>query len=176
MSSDEKVLDFPRVEVTPEESARRVMVEATRLASLALKEVIGRLHGIELGLGPEHTHLCRRKVADADRPNLALAPQLLQRPRGLRNRRLEVRPMHLIEINDISAQPSQRILDLLADASGTRVAIDATVFPGQSDLGGDRHLIAQRAFGKRLAEDLLGAAEPVDWRQSIKVTPRSMAA
>ena len=35
MSSDEKVLDFPRVEVTPEESARRVMVEATRLASLA---------------------------------------------------------------------------------------------------------------------------------------------
>ena len=35
MSSDEKVLDFPRVEVTSEENARRVMVEATRLASLA---------------------------------------------------------------------------------------------------------------------------------------------
>ena len=28
MSSDEKVLDFPRVEVTSEENARRVMVEA----------------------------------------------------------------------------------------------------------------------------------------------------
>ena len=35
MSSDEKVLDFPRVEVTSEERARRVMVEATRLARLA---------------------------------------------------------------------------------------------------------------------------------------------
>ena len=35
MSIDEKVLDFPRAEVTPEESTRRVMVEATRLASLA---------------------------------------------------------------------------------------------------------------------------------------------
>ena len=35
MSSDEKVLDFARVEVTPEENARRVTVEATRLASLA---------------------------------------------------------------------------------------------------------------------------------------------
>ncbi len=35
MSSDEKVLDFPRVEGTSEENARRVMVEATRLASLA---------------------------------------------------------------------------------------------------------------------------------------------
>ena len=32
--SDKKVRDFQRVEVTPEESARPVMVEATRLASL----------------------------------------------------------------------------------------------------------------------------------------------
>ena len=35
MSSDETALDFPRVEVTSEENAKRVMVEATRLASLA---------------------------------------------------------------------------------------------------------------------------------------------
>ena len=35
MSSDEKVLDFPRVEGTSEENAKRVMVEARRLASLA---------------------------------------------------------------------------------------------------------------------------------------------
>jgi hypothetical protein len=35
MSSDEKVLDFPRVEGTSEENARRVMTEATRLARLA---------------------------------------------------------------------------------------------------------------------------------------------
>ena len=35
MSSDEKVLDFPRVEGTSEENARRVMVEATRLVRLA---------------------------------------------------------------------------------------------------------------------------------------------
>ena len=45
MSSDEKVLDFPRVEVTPEESARRVMVEATRLASLAPGEWRPALNG-----------------------------------------------------------------------------------------------------------------------------------
>src|SRR6185503_19081423 len=35
MSIEEKVLDFPRADVTTEESARRVMVEATRLAGLA---------------------------------------------------------------------------------------------------------------------------------------------
>ena len=35
VSSDEKVLDFPRVEGTSEENARRVMIEATRLTRLA---------------------------------------------------------------------------------------------------------------------------------------------
>ena len=35
MSSDRKVLDFPNVEITSEEKARRVMAEATRLANLA---------------------------------------------------------------------------------------------------------------------------------------------
>jgi len=35
MSSNEAVLDFPRAEITSEEKARRVMAEATRLASLA---------------------------------------------------------------------------------------------------------------------------------------------
>jgi hypothetical protein len=35
LRSDEKVLEFPKVEVSPEENARRVMAEAKRLASLA---------------------------------------------------------------------------------------------------------------------------------------------
>ena len=35
MSIDENVLDFPRVEVTSEENTRRMMIEVTRLASLA---------------------------------------------------------------------------------------------------------------------------------------------
>ena len=73
--------------------------------------------------------------------------------------------MHLIEIDDIRAQPSQRILDLLSDAGRTRVAIDSAIFPSQSDLGGDRHLVAQRTF-QRLADDLLGAAKSVD-RSSV---------
>ena len=69
--------------------------------------------------------------------------------------------MHLVKVDDIRAQPSQRILDLLADASGSGIAIDGTVFPCQADFGGDRHLLAQRAF-ERLADDPLGAAEAVD--------------
>ena len=35
MSSDEKVLDFPKAEITSEEKVRRAMAEAKRLASLA---------------------------------------------------------------------------------------------------------------------------------------------
>ena len=35
MSSDEKVFDFPKAEITSEEKVRRAMAEAKRLASLA---------------------------------------------------------------------------------------------------------------------------------------------
>ena len=35
VSSDEKVLDFPKAEITSEKKARRAMAEAKRLASLA---------------------------------------------------------------------------------------------------------------------------------------------
>src|SRR5689334_7541614 len=35
MSGDDNVLDFPRVGATPEENAKSVTIEATRLASLA---------------------------------------------------------------------------------------------------------------------------------------------
>jgi hypothetical protein len=35
VSSDEKVLDFPKAEITSEQKARRAMAEAKRLASLA---------------------------------------------------------------------------------------------------------------------------------------------
>ena len=33
-----------------------------------LKQIVRRLHGVELGVSAEHTHLSRRKIADADRP------------------------------------------------------------------------------------------------------------
>ena len=61
------------------------------------------LHGVELGVSAESTHLGWRKITDADRPNLALAAQVFQRPRGLRNRCLEVWPMHLVKVDDIRA-------------------------------------------------------------------------
>ena len=38
MSSDEKVLDLPKLEISSEDKARRVMAEATRLANLAPAE------------------------------------------------------------------------------------------------------------------------------------------
>ena len=66
--------------------------------------------------------------------------------------------MHLIEIDDISAQPAQRILDLLSNAGRASVAIDSAAFPGQPDLGGDGHVVSQRTF-ERLADDLLRTAE-----------------
>jgi hypothetical protein len=54
--------------------------------------------------------------------------------------------MHLVKVDDVRAQSSERILDFLADASGAGNAIDGTVLPRQADLYGDRDLVAKRAF------------------------------
>src|SRR6201997_549176 len=61
------------------------------------KEVVWRLHGVELGVGAEHAHLDWRIIANTDGPNFTLASQLFHRLRGLCDRCLKVRPMHLVE-------------------------------------------------------------------------------
>src|SRR5581483_4880031 len=54
-------------------------------------------------------------------------------------------------------------LDLAHDALAAAVARDLAVMPFEPDLGGDQRVLAQTA-GKRLADDLLGAAEAIDRR------------
>ena len=73
--------------------------------------------------------------------------------------------MHLIDIDAVGPQPAQRVLDLPQDPRAAGVASDLAVLPFQADLGGDDHVLAQAALGKRLADDLLGAAEAVDRRR-----------
>jgi len=70
--------------------------------------------------------------------------------------------------------PVQRILDLLADASGTGIAIEGTTIrPPDANFGGDLHVVAQRSFGECLGYNFLSKAVDRCW--SISVTPRSTA-
>ena len=70
--------------------------------------------------------------------------------------------MHLVEIDDVGAQPPQRVLDLPADAGGTRIAKHRAALPLESHFGRDLHLVTQSTLRERLPDDLLGAAETVD--------------
>ena len=88
--------------------------------------------------------------------------QVLECAGGVLDRGLEVRPMHLIEIDDVGAKPLQRVLDLLENSLRPGIAEGLSVPPGQSDLGGDLHLLAQTALGERLADYFFGTAEAID--------------
>ena len=71
--------------------------------------------------------------------------------------------MHLVDVDAIGAQAPQRIVDLLHDPLPAGIAGDLAVMPFEPDLGGKDDVIAE-AIGERLADDLLGPAEAVDWR------------
>ena len=68
--------------------------------------------------------------------------------------------MNLIEVDVISAQPAQRVFDLAQDAGAAGIAKYSSTLPVQAGLGGDKNLRTQAALGDRLADDLLGAANP----------------
>jgi hypothetical protein len=69
--------------------------------------------------------------------------------------------VHLVDIDDVGAQPPQRVLDLPPNALRARIAEHLSVSPIEADLGGDLHLVAQATLGERLPDDLFGAAEAV---------------
>ena len=72
--------------------------------------------------------------------------------------------MHLVKIDCICLQATQRIVDLLHNAAAAGVAERLAVFPVESDLGSDGDFLAPAALFERLADDLLGMAEAVNRR------------
>lgn len=135
----------------------------------AFEQVVGRLHAGQRGELAEAVHLFRRIVAHADGEYLAVAAQALQFAGGFLVRHQRVRPVDLVQVDAIGFQPSQRVLDLPADACGGGVAVDAGIAPLQRRLGGDHRLVAQTLQG--LADDLLGVAEAIDRRSVDQVDP-----
>ena len=70
--------------------------------------------------------------------------------------------MNLIDVDVIGSKPAERILNLSQDAGAAGVARYFPAIPLQSGLGRNQHVRAQPAFGDRLADDLFGAAKPID--------------
>ena len=55
--------------------------------------------------------------------------------------------MHLVEIDDVGSQTAQGVLCFLDDPCLARVTKRLSVFPVESDLGGDEHTLAPTANG-----------------------------
>jgi hypothetical protein len=113
---------------------------------------------------PKFLHLGRAEIADADGANLSGSVQLAHGLGDFRDRRIRVRPVHLVEIDDVGLQPPQGSLGFLDDPRLAGVAKRLAVLPVQSDLGGDVDALAPAPLGQRLADDFLGTAEAVDRR------------
>ena len=91
----------------------------------------------------EFIHLGWRKVADANRADLAQLEECGHRVGGFANRSHRIRPVHLANVDDVGPEPVQRGLDLGEDPRTSRVAKRLAVAPVEPDLGGDRHSLSQ---------------------------------
>src|SRR5229473_8649155 len=89
---------------------------AGRLFDLALEEIVGRLCCMNRSDQPKFIHLLRRKIAYANRADLALLEERGHSVGGLFNRSRRIRPVHLVDVDDLSPEPSQRGFDLGEDS------------------------------------------------------------
>src|SRR4051794_10225450 len=105
-------------------------------------------------------------VGQPHRARLALALQLEQRAPVVAQRRAVLgRPVHLIEIDLLDAQPAQRRVELATDAG--RVADHSRrigarrVVPDETALGEDERPFGARHILQCTGDDLFGVSEPV---------------
>src|SRR5712675_617332 len=103
----------------------------------ALEKIVGRLNGVKRRDGSETRHLFRRIVAHPDSSNFSLFVEFAKRAGGLLNRNERVRPVHLVDINVVGSEPTQRILELLENALARGVAFDFALSPIDADFGGN---------------------------------------
>jgi hypothetical protein len=71
--------------------------------------------------------------------------------------------MNLVDVYMVRAQSSQRLLNLGEDSFAAGIAKWLPVAPIQPSLRGDHDAISQSAIGQCFADDLLRAAETVNW-------------
>ena len=93
------------------------------------------------------------RIFPSRRKRIERSCRLLERDR-------RVRPMHLIDVDDIGLEAAKRILELAAQPRRRGVAQELAACPVEPDLGGDDRTRSPAAL-ERLADQLLGAAEAI---------------
>src|SRR5258708_4633047 len=133
------------------------------LVRFALEEIVRRLHRVNRRNAAKLAHLLEGEIADPDSADLSL---LIKGEHGfgaLLDRAQWVGPMNLVDVYMVRAQSSQRLLNLGEDSFAAGIAKWLPVAPIQPSLSGDHDAISQSAIGQCFADDLLRAAETVNW-------------
>ena len=80
-----------------------------------------------------------------------------------------VRPVHLIDIDVVRFEATQRILKLMENALARGVAFDFAIRPIESDLCGKDNALSTTTLAEGFAHNLFGAPTPVNGRRVDQV-------
>src|SRR5229473_4507785 len=130
----------------------------------AFEEIVGRLNRVKRRDGFETLHLIRRIVAYADGTNLALVVEFTKSDGCLLDGNTRIRPVHLVNIDVVRLETTQRILEFLEDALACGVALDFAIRPVDADLGGDDDALPATVLVHGFAHDCFGAPIAIDGR------------
>src|SRR6266850_8076045 len=129
----------------------------------ALEKIVGRLNGVKRRDGSETHHLFRRIVAHPDSANFPLFVEFAKSPGGLLDRNERVRPVHLVDINVVGSQATQRILELLENALARGVTFDFALRPVDADFGGNDNAVSATIL-EGIAHQFFGTTKTVNGR------------
>src|SRR5712692_866670 len=137
----------------------------------AFEEIVRRLNRVKRRDGFESLHLFGRMIADADGANLALFVEFAKSGGGLLDGDERIRPMHLIDIDVVRLEATERILELLENTLARGVAFDLALRPVDSDFGGKDNTLPATVLPQCFAHDLFGTSIAINGRCVDQVDP-----
>src|SRR6266481_4604119 len=131
---------------------------------LAFEEIVRGLNGVKRRDGSETRHLYRRIVANADGTNFPLFIELAKCGGCLLDGDDGVRPVHLIAIDVVRLETTERILKLLENALARGVAFDLAIRPIESDFGGKDNAVSATMLAQGFTNDFFRTPKAVNGR------------
>src|SRR5260370_10059884 len=120
----------------------------------AFEEIVGRLNRMKGRDRFEARHLFGRIVTDADSANLPLFVEFAKSEGCLFDWDKRIEPLHLIDIDVMRLEATERILKLPENTLARGVAFDFAIRPVDADLGGKYNALPPTALVYGLANDL----------------------
>ena len=173
---------------TLEEAEKANWWDTARISEVIKKEVQGRIHlpphppvehipAVLHDIDPPQLHagfkLREAKVRHADVARLALPDDVVERAHGFLERRVQIGPVHQVNIDMIGVEIAQTLLDRGHDARAAAVAAIGRLGITDADLGDDADIAPART--ESATQRLLGNAHAVGFSGIETVNARRRA-